>query len=237
MAPTAIAASDTLTLWEQADGLPPVRRALALAAYAGVAEEELARRPVGAAYAPLLDLRARLTTAALESTASCPRCAARAEFTLDPDVLLGLHREAGRAVTVVPEPVLTWRPPTPEDLIELIDDPDPAAGLLRRCVRVADGDPADLPAELLEVVEEAMIAADPLAEVRVSLRCPECEHELDCAVDLGDFVWAELDARARRLLHEVDVLARAYGWTEPEVLALSETRRAAYLRLVMDGAP
>ena len=46
------------------------------------------------------------------------------------------------------------------------------------------------------------------------------------------FVWAEVDAAAQRLLHEVDVLARAYGWTEPEVLALSEARRAAYLRLV-----
>ena len=38
------------------------------------------------------------------------------------------------------------------------------------------------------------------------------------------------DARARRLLREVDVLARAYGWTEPEVLALDDARRAAYLR-------
>jgi hypothetical protein len=38
-------------------------------------------------------------------------------------------------------------------------------------------------------------------------------------------------------LHEVDLLARAYGWTEPEVLALSEARRAAYLRLVVEGAP
>jgi hypothetical protein len=33
----------------------------------------------------------------------------------------------------------------------------------------------------------------------------------------------------------VHTLAAAYGWTEPEVLALSEPRRAAYLRLVGDG--
>jgi hypothetical protein len=46
-----------------------------------------------------------------------------------------------------------------------------------------------------------------------------------------------VDARARRLLHEVDVLARTYGWTEDEVLALSEQRRASYLRIVLDGAP
>jgi hypothetical protein len=48
-------------------------------------------------------------------------------------------------------------------------------------------------------------------------------------------VWAEVDVRARRLLADVATLARTYGWTEPEVLALSEARRAAYLRLATEG--
>jgi hypothetical protein len=51
------------------------------------------------------------------------------------------------------------------------------------------------------------------------------------------FVWAELEAQAHRLLHEIDVLARAYGWSEPEVLALGERRRAAYVSLVLEGVP
>ena len=46
----------------------------------------------------------------------------------------------------------------------------------------------------------------------------------------------EVQARARRLLREVDVLARAYGWTEADVLALSEQRRTAYLEIVREGA-
>jgi hypothetical protein len=40
-----------------------------------------------------------------------------------------------------------------------------------------------------------------------------------------------MDARARALLAEVHSLARAYGWTEPEILALSPQRRAAYLEM------
>jgi hypothetical protein len=48
-------------------------------------------------------------------------------------------------------------------------------------------------------------------------------------------VWTELRAHARRLLREVDVLARAYGWTEPDVLALDERRRAAYLELAAEA--
>src|SRR5206468_730296 len=37
---------------------------------------------------------------------------------------------------------------------------------------------------------------------------------------------------AGRLLREVDALARAYGWREPDILALTPWRRDAYLQLV-----
>ena len=44
------------------------------------------------------------------------------------------------------------------------------------------------------------------------------------------YLWDEIDARARRLLDEVHALARTYCWSEEQILALSETRRRAYLR-------
>jgi hypothetical protein len=37
---------------------------------------------------------------------------------------------------------------------------------------------------------------------------------------------------ARSLLAEVHSLARAYGWTESEILALSPQRRSTYLEMV-----
>jgi hypothetical protein len=76
-----------------------------------------------------------------------------------------------------------------------------------------------------------MAEADPLAEVLVDHSCSACGGAFTADLDVGSFVWAELQARARRLMKEVDLLARAYGWTETEVLALSERRRAAYLEL------
>ena len=42
----------------------------------------------------------------------------------------------------------------------------------------------------------------------------------------------ELEAQAKRLLRSVHVLASAYGWSESEILALSEARRDAYVELV-----
>jgi hypothetical protein len=80
-----------------------------------------------------------------------------------------------------------------------------------------------------------MAEADPLAEVLVDLACPACGKTFVADLDLGSFVWAELRTHARRLLREVDTLARAYGWTEAQVLALSDRRRTAYLELVSEG--
>ena len=41
-----------------------------------------------------------------------------------------------------------------------------------------------------------------------------------------------MEGRAKRLLMDVHLLARAYGWSEAEVLALSPARRRFYLEMV-----
>ena len=98
--------------------------------------------------------------------------------------------------------------------------------LLERCAGSAE-----LSGEERAAVAAALAEADPLAEVLVDVACPACGEEFVADLDIGAFVWADVRARAQRLLLEVDALARAYGWTEVEVLALGERRRAAYLEL------
>jgi hypothetical protein len=88
------------------------------------------------------------------------------------------------------------------------------------------------PEPLLAEVEARMIEADPQADIEIDLVCDVCSHSWKSAFDVGEFFWAELQSRAMLLLHDVHVLARAYGWSEPEVLSLSEARRAAYIELV-----
>jgi hypothetical protein len=112
--------------------------------------------------------------------------------------------------------------------------------LLDRCVswvrgRDEEASESELPPSLREALARAIAEADPLAEVLVDVSCPACGASFVTDLDLGAFVSAELRAEAQRLLHEVDALARAYGWTEPEVLALGDARRAAYLELVREG--
>ena len=48
---------------------------------------------------------------------------------------------------------------------------------------------------------------------------------------MAEYLWKEVLIEARRLLREVNALARTYHWREADILALSPRRRQAYLEL------
>jgi hypothetical protein len=235
----------TIGLWETATCRAPVERALALAAAAeppsGI--DDTARLPLGRRDARLLALHRALSGPVLEATAPCPACAAWAEFAVDADALL---RQADGAPPPAPVEVdgflVDWRPLDSCDLAAAETTGDAGAAertLLSRCVTVVrspDGDveAAALPASVRDALSQSMAEADPLAEVLVNVACPACGSAFVADLDVGAFVWAELHARVQRLLRDVDALARAYGWTESEVLALGERRRTAYLALARE---
>lgn len=236
-------ATRALDLWERAQQLAPVERAVELAAAAEprAPHDDVAALPLGRRDARLLALRDATSSPLLDAVARCPACGERVEFALPAAQLL----EAQPAVPMALERdgyVVRWRPPDSRDAAAAAAASDAAAAhalLLERCVLAAggrDGEVAacELPAAIRAALEESIAAADPLAEVLVDLTCPACGGAFVANLDIAGFVWAELDRGARELLGEVDALARAYGWTEPEVLALSDRRRAAYLRLVRE---
>jgi hypothetical protein len=240
-----LTAAATLDLWEQADHLPLIERAIALAAAADPVSEAaaVARLPLGRRDGRLLQLRAELTSRPLDATAACPACGERVEFDADADALAAMAGRAPAPVTASLEVDgfrVMWRPPDSDDVIaaSAADSADDAEGvLLARCVSSAAGsdgpvDPGELPRTVRDAVSLAMADADPLAEIVISLTCPACATTFDADLDVAAFVWTELRARARRVLREVAVLAGAFGWTEAQVLALPERRRQAYLDLV-----
>ncbi|MFD0428254.1 hypothetical protein ACFQ60_09340 [Streptomyces zhihengii] len=73
-----------------------------------------------------------------------------------------------------------------------------------------------------------------MADVTLSIACPECGEATPAELDITSYLWTELDTWARDLLLDVHLLASAYGWSEPEILALSPTRRRYYLELCAD---
>ncbi|MEU7603594.1 hypothetical protein [Streptomyces sp. NPDC041003] len=131
---------------------------------------------------------------------------------------------------------LTVRPPTTRHLIAAAAVPDRARTvLLSCCVRRSDGapfDPSSLTAE-----EEAWLdaAAERLtgeALLMLRMQCPACDRLVRAALDPGAVLWDQIDVAALQLMEDVAALARAFGWSEADVLAMPASRRAAYLARV-----
>jgi hypothetical protein len=233
---TSIEPGSVLELWDRALPLTPAERAVALAAAARppAPAAEIAELPLGRRDARLLRLRSAWAAPALESIATCPSCGEQVEFAPDAGVIL-----AEAAGASAPEPlevdgtVVTWRLPNSTDMAAAARASGPAGAeriLLDRCVTVSPAG-SELSPEARAAVARAMAAADPVADVLVDLTCPACEVPFTAELDVAGIVWTEVVAHARELLREVDVLARAYGWTEAEVLGMSPQRRSAYLEM------
>ncbi|HSU13650.1 hypothetical protein [Longimicrobium sp.] len=235
------AADELLALWERWDGEPPAWRGLALAAAASARPEAAGGLTVGQRDAVLLSLRERLFGPRVVSTAACPACGERLEldFEVD-DVRMDASPSAGPIALAVDGFELAVRLPTSADAA----DAARARGvdgarrlLLERCVVDAreGGEaraPGDLPDPVVRAVAAEMVEADPQAEVRLSLTCPACGHGWEALFDIVSFLWSEIEAWGERTLREVHSLARAYGWREGDVLALTPARRRRYLEMV-----
>ena len=73
-----------------------------------------------------------------------------------------------------------------------------------------------LPDTVVAAISKDMAEADPQAEIELALACPACGHAWFALFDIAAFLWSEIHAWAQRTLHDVHILARAYGWREPK---------------------
>jgi hypothetical protein len=174
-----------------------------------------------------------------EAYAECPACGVRLEVGIPAERLLG-HPGAGGPGAGLLEAggfSIEFRAPSTRDLLELESSGGGAEALASACVTSASDangpvDPGQLPKEVLEPLAARMLESDPLAEIQVDLECEGCGRRWPMLLDLPSFLWKEISARARRLLLEVDALARSYGWAERDILAMSGFRRQCYLELL-----
>jgi len=210
---------------------PLARTAMAIAAADG--ETAPLELTAGELEARLLSIREATFGASMEGVATCPACGEACETVLRTTDVLALP-PGHEPVAIEHGP---WRVearlPRGDDVASAMHlrDPDAIrAAILARCVIASNVDP--LPPELMERVEEALAAADPRADVRLALTCPACAHEWQLRFDAVAFLWSEIGASSERLLEDVDVLARAYGWSEQDILAMSATRRALYVERI-----
>lgn len=237
-----LSAEKILAIWETGRPQHALDRALTILAAAspGASRDALADLSIGERDTRLLQLRALVLGPRAEGFAECPRCAERIEFPLDtaaiiPEGLASARPPFAPARYEIESNgnTIRFRLPTSRDLAQVVAAPDSSQGL-RRLMESCVFTPNDstVPDETIAAVGQAMLQADPQAEITLRLNCPACGHEWDLLFDIADFFWTEIAVQAQRLLREIDVLARAYGWTEREILSLPAQRRQSYLEML-----
>ena len=239
--------STLLDAWERGTQHSQIMRALLLLAAAcpGESLQALAQHSIGERDARLLNLREALFGSTLMSLAQCPRCKASLELAFE-TANVRTQSEQMADVLVIDSDAFSvrCRLPNSNDLLALTTSiarggsmRDSRRALLARCVIAArcGDEPTEvnaLPERVVSAIAQRMAEADPQADVQLALNCPSCGHGWNASFDIAAYVWAEIDAWARRMLREVHALASAYGWREADILRLSPSRRRAYLDLI-----
>lgn len=237
-------APEILRIWERGRDAHPLERGLIVleAGLPGTAWEELAGLSVGQRNAGLLLLRELTIGPTIESLASCPQCSDQLELSFQvEDIRYATFaaEPSGEHELSLGEWVIRYRLLTSRDLAVARRGPNAehaGQALLRRCVVAATyaGEvvlPEQMPDDVVAALADAIGERDPQAEVRIALDCPSCGTEFRTSFDVESFFWGELAGRAGRVLREVHTLARAYGWRESDILAMSARRRQAYMEL------
>lgn len=219
-----------LTVWEVGLGQRPLDRALATL-WAGGHSGDLASLPIGARDKALLDLRANTFGANLALVTQCPECG------LDLELDLNARDLAASLEWLEPEHInrhgasVSVRSITSHDLAQAAKQKDPdLTAFFRTCLTSGEITPAieaDIDAQVLQ--------REQLGQIMLALACADCTKSWSEPLDIAAFIWSEIETAAKRILTEIAELARAYGWSEKDVLALSPHRRSAYLQLARAG--
>jgi hypothetical protein len=237
-------ARELLEAWEHGLSRSPTHRAVTLLASAspGTPLDDIARLPIGTRDLDLLRLRSELFGDWVEAVCSCPACDEQLDACFDARELLP---DETAAVAGPPVPMrqlslhgnqVIVRAPNSLDLLAVGGGPDiPASrrALLRRCLGPLPAEFAGtMPDDLVEQVVTQIAALDPQARIELDLTCAACGHAWPAVLDIASFLWAEINAWAHRTLRDVHAIARAYGWPEADILAMSPLRRQCYLEMV-----
>jgi hypothetical protein len=226
--PASLGGDAIVRIWERGRREHPVDRALTvLGEFCDASRAELAALPLARRDALLLACRARVFDDAPAGAAQCPRCGCELDVPIAAEEA-GAYDADGAGSVEAGGASVAFRAPTSLDLAAIAGCGSVEAArhvLAERCAGAVLDDLA------LEAVERELARQSGTLAPAFAVICPACAHEWSVAFDAGDFLWHELAALAQRLMRDVDVLARRYGWSEREILGLSAARRRFYLEL------
>jgi hypothetical protein len=240
-----LTAAELLEVWETGQDHDPAHRALlVLAAATGAPVADLLAVSIPRRDTLLFDVRRATFGDQLRAIVSCPACGESLEFTTTVTAVVPAESPPADSVTIETNTLrASIRPPTTVDLLAIRDARSIETArdeLLGRCIESLERDGTPVPLASLSADEIAALAAAAsddaaLVDLVLDLTCAACGAAWQSTFDVAAFFWEEVRAFASRLLPEVHRIARAYGWSERDILALSPSRRARYLELIEAG--
>jgi hypothetical protein len=121
-----------------------------------------------------------------------------------------------------------------EEAITRHPDRDPRRLIAAQCglSEDAEAEASQFTDRDLETIDTALEAISPDIADSVDITCPECGHAGHSRIDPLAFAFPSLVD----VLQEVHLVARAYRWSEREILDLPLSRRRAYADLIARGS-
>ena len=207
-----------------------------------VSLKALAEIPVGRRDALIFKLREKTFGPWIVGLSTCPACHEQIELTIKvADILQESDNNYRKTMTIDHQGYeVAFRLPSSSDLLIATVGGNLEAAyhcLIERCVLSAYFckqriSASDLPVDVIDLMAEMMGQSDPTADVQMKITCSFCGHQWDQTFDIIWFFSKEIDSWAHRAMREVNDLARAYGWSEAEILSLSPLRRQHYLEII-----
>ncbi len=238
-----LTSSELFGVWEQTLDQPLIARTIKLLELASGEHADIASLPIGERDARMFRLREWLFGNRMFQTATCPACSEKIEWeTLSGDIQIHPGTASPRIIELSRNSYeVKFRLVNSADIVNLIKNkipPEQSANyLLQHCileVKKSGGliSKENLPAEIAETIEEEMSVRDPQADVQLNLGCPACHHQWQTGFNIMSFFWAEINHWAQKIMQEIFVLARFFGWSEQDILAMSPRRRQLYLQMI-----
>ena len=205
---------------------------------------DIATLSIGQRDTKLLQLREWMFGNRLHNIAHCPMCSTLVEWETDLKALYlqspspgGVKNEYNLKVD---EFNLRFRLLNSNDLLKAAsgnDSFDNSKKLLAKCIFQVQHEDQDyqadaLPDNVWESLHQRIGQEDPQADIQMVVNCPACLHTWEAPFDIISYLWVEIDNWARHQLQEVYVLARAFSWSESDILSMSTQRRQFYLEMI-----
>jgi hypothetical protein len=242
-----LSALDLLTIWEEGLDQPLLEKTMRLLARACSVSDhnDIGLLSIGERDARLLQLREWLFGNRLMNMAYCSKCKEPVEWETTTETL---HLQqlpdtlAVRSFMLEKDDYsITFRLPNTHDISNARADmtyPADQKKLLTDCIvgiskKGKKYKEKKLPDELLDALSRRMEEEDPQADIRMHIQCPACSHQWQATFDIVSFLWAEIHNWAQRMMQEVYLLARSFGWSEKDILDMSSRRRQLYLQMIL----